>query len=193
MSSDAERTKVALLNLKLLDSIDADFNAETNTQFHEFLVNPEQERIEFEWNGDSFPFLKSFIDEHEESLRAAFWKFLNLKEISPLKILQKLCSVLYLGFYYRNPPFKKYDAKKSEVRHRLVELYKIKKGLGLRLKDAEIEEKLFARLEKVGENNLTKAEFVWYRCVYKKIIIYKNKTQPKSIQGVLKQEPLYQI
>ena len=146
--SDAERTKVALLNLKLLDSIDGDFNAETDTRFHEFLVNPEQERIECDWNDDSFPFLKSFIDEHEESLRAAFWKFLNLKEISPLKILQKLCSVLHLGFYYRNPSFSKYEAKKAEVRRRLVELYKIKKGLGLRLKDAEIEKKLFARLEK---------------------------------------------
>ena len=191
--SDAERTKVALLNLKLLDSIDAEFTDQTNIRFQDFLGNPEQDSIEIDWNDDSFPILKSFLDENDKSLRGAFWKFLDLKEISPMNILKKLCSVLYLGFYYRHPTFKKYDAKKVDIRRELVGQYKIKKGLGLKEKDAEIETKLFARLEKGGGEALTPAELIWYRCVYKKIIIYKNKTQPQLIQTILREEPLFLI
>jgi hypothetical protein len=168
-----EQVQLILINLKLMNSIDADFTSMKGLSLREFLSDSDKKEISFECNDNAFPILKNYLQQHPEQIKKNYFNFLRITEITEKKILKKLCKVLYLDYSYHNKKFADYEETKTSVRKRLEKKHKLKGKLAE--KNQRIDEIINAK------DKLTKDEKIWFECDSKRIVISKRLTMPEDV------------
>jgi hypothetical protein len=133
-----------------------------------------------------------FLDEHQDSLKKAFWEFLQINTVSPRNVMERLCKAFYLSFTQKNYKWAEFGLTKAKARAVLVDKYKIAKTkTSASQKNSLINEEV-RRRSKEGFK-LTKEEDAWQKCELASLVIEKHKAQPRTLGKVLKKEPLYLI
>jgi len=190
-NSSKQRKQIALLNLKMLDAIDKDFERETTETFRAFLLNRDKTELRIDKHDEAFRELATFLNQNKESIDEAFFKFLKVNEIAPRVVLGQLCKVFFLNLNAKAPTFQSYNTSKTACREILSKRYALKKSLGLKGRNAFIDEKVSAKA--LAGSRLTKEEDAWLCVVFPKIIISKNATQPIELRSAELPEPIHEI